>query len=129
MKTLQRGRMDYATRAIKRTDDWITRLGLSLLFAGGSIVASVTGELLLSVSRSSRTADLAAYVIAIPLLPGIGFVSMFYNSWQAFHQGQIALIPVVSLPVDVLIIFAIWTLLKRRKIYSDEKHITLRING
>lgn len=119
--------MNDTRPAIKRTGDWITRLVFSLLFCGGSIVASVVGGLFLSAFPSSRLAELASYVVAIPLLPGIAFVSMFYNSWQAFHQGQIVLVPIVSLPVDLLIIFGVLTLLKRRRSSPAEKHITLGI--
>ncbi|HEX7895259.1 MAG TPA: hypothetical protein VF447_13770 [Terriglobales bacterium] len=112
---------------MKRIDDWTARLGVSLLFGGGSVVGSFIGELLLNSFPWSKTAELASYVIGIPLLPGIGFVSMFHNSWQAFHQGQIALVPIVSLPTNVLIIFGVWTLLKRRRSSPAEKHITLGI--
>jgi len=111
-----------------RTDDWLTRLGLSLLFGGGSTVASLIGELFLSTLPSSTPAEFVSYIIAIPLLPGLAFVSMFYNSWQAFHQGQIALVPIISFPVDVLVVFGIWTFLSRRTTSTAEKHVTLHIN-
>jgi hypothetical protein len=68
-------------------------------------------------------------IVGIPLLPGVGFVSMFFGSWQAFHQGQIALVPPVSIVVDSLIIFAIWEFVYSRRAAKADAHTTLHLNG
>ena len=70
---------------------------------------------------------MATYIAAIPLLPGIGFVDMLFGGWPSIHQGQIALIPVVSAPADIAIIFAIWTLVDRRNSPAAEKDVALRL--
>ena len=119
--------MSETASGMKRSDDWLTRFGLSLLLGAGAVITSLLGELFLSAFPASKTAEIASYVVAIPLLPGIAFISIFYSSWQAFHQGQIALVPVVSLPVDVFVILGIWTLIKRKST-ETEKHVILHIS-
>ena len=109
-------------------DDWPRRLAFSFLFGAASVFVSTVFFIALDSNNPSTVTKVFSYGCALPLLPGIGFVSIFFNSWQAVHGGQIALIPIVSLPVDMFIIFGVWTFLKRRKVTSEEKHVTLHIN-
>jgi hypothetical protein len=62
------------------------------------------------------------------LLPGVSLVSIFFGSWQAFHQGQIALVPPVSIVVDSLIIFVIWEFVHGRRSPKADVHTTLHLD-
>jgi hypothetical protein len=97
----------------------------------GSTIVVVTTLLCLFLSSGhpSKAADIVFDVIGIPLLPGVGFVSMFWGSWQAIHQGQIVWIPPVSIVVDSLMVFGIWEFLPSRKSLEADVHTTLHLNG
>jgi hypothetical protein len=83
----------------------------------------------LSSGHPSKAVDAASDVIGIPLLPGVGFVFTFWGSWQAFHEGQFALVPPVSIVADSLMIFAIWEFVHSRKSSQADVHTTLHLNG
>ncbi len=99
-------------------NDWIQRLGLSVLFGFIIVIASTISVLVMGSDKPSTWQAIASDVAGIPLLPGVGFVAMFFGAWQAVHQGQIALIPIVSLIVDSAIIFFGWQLLSRKHLKS-----------
>jgi hypothetical protein len=112
----------------RQKDDWIRRFAFSLFFGGTSVIIS-TGFFIASASKTnSKAIELLSYVFAVPLLPGVGFVAMFFNAWQAVHQGQIALVPVVSVPVDSAIVFLVWHYFSQRKATPPEKHVTLHLS-
>jgi hypothetical protein len=112
----------------REPDGWIRRLAFSLLFGGSSVIASTVFFVVSASKTNSKAIELLSYVFAVPLLPGIGFVAMFFNPWQAVHQGQIALVPIVSVPVDSAIIFFVRHYVSQRKATPPEKHVTLHLS-
>ena len=109
-------------------DDWIRWLGFSLFFGAGAVIVSTVFFVAFAANSNSKWVDLASYIFVVPLLPGWGFVAIFFNAWQAIHEGQIALVPIVSVPVDSAIIFMIWHYCaRRRRTDGPEKHITLHL--
>jgi hypothetical protein len=107
----------------------LTRLVWSGVVGTAAVVLSTLFFLIIASAGPSKAQDLASDIVGIPLLPGVGFVSMFFGSWQAFHQGQIALVPPVSIVVDSLIIFAIWEFVYSRRAAKADAHTTLHLNG
>ncbi len=87
---------------------WLSRLVWSGVVGTTVVVLSTLLILIIGSANPSEAQDVASDIVGIPLLPGVGRVSIFFGSWQAFHQGQIALVPPVSIVVDLLIIFVIW---------------------
>lgn len=108
--------------------NWARRLAFSFLIGAASVIFSTVFFIALDSNNPSTVTKIFSYGCALPLLPGVGFVSAFFNSRQVVHGGQIALIPIVSLPADVFIIFGTWSLLKRRKASAPNKHVTLNID-
>jgi membrane protein DedA with SNARE-associated domain len=83
--------------------------------------------------------EITSYFVAAPLLPGMGFMALFFsNSWEVFHEepGVLVFIPLVSVAVDSLIIFATWNYYLRRKqrrqnetpLEKSEKYVTLHLS-
>jgi hypothetical protein len=107
----------------------LSRLVWSCVFGTTAVVLSTLSFLIIASASPSKMQELVSDVVGVPLLPGVGFVSMFWGSWQAFHQGQIALVPPVSIIVDALIIFMIWELVHRRRSPKADVHTTLNLNG
>jgi hypothetical protein len=108
---------------------WRLRVVWSCVFGTAAVVLSTLLLFLFAAGHPSKLMDAASYVIGIPLLPGVGFVSVFWGSWQAFHQGQIALVPPVSIVVDSLITFVIWEFVHSRRSRKADAHATLNLNG
>jgi hypothetical protein len=81
-------------------------------------------------ANPSQAQDVASDIVGIPLLPGVGLASIFFGSWQAFHQGQIAPGPPVSIVivVDLLIIFVIWEFVHGRRSPTADVHTTLHLD-
>jgi hypothetical protein len=91
-----------------RHTGWRWRLVWSGVLAAAAVTLSTLLVLAFS-TEASMSGDIAAYAVGIPLLPGLGFVSVFWGSWQAFHQGRIlALIPLSSGAIDTLFLFVVW---------------------
>jgi hypothetical protein len=84
---------------------------------------------LLFSTKASRAADVATYALGIPLLPGLGFVSIFWGSWQAFHQGRIlALIPMSSFVIDATLLFLIWEFVHGARLRELAPENTLHVS-
>jgi hypothetical protein len=107
----------------------LSRLVWAGIFGTTAVVLSTLFFLIVASANPSKAQDVASDVVGIPLLPGVGFVSIFFGSWQAFHQGQMALVPPVSIIVDSLIIFVIWEFVNSRKYPKADGHTTLKLNG
>jgi hypothetical protein len=86
---------------------WLSRLVWSGVVGTTVVVLSTLLLLIIGSANPSQAQDVASDIVGIPLLPGVGLASIFFGSWQAFHQGQIAPGPPVSIVivVDLLIIF------------------------
>jgi hypothetical protein len=113
---------------IPRHSGWGWRLVWACTVAAAAVTISTLLVLLFS-TEASRGADVAAYVLGIPLLPGLGFVSVFWGSWQAFHQGPIlALIPLSSFIINALLLFAIWEFVHRVRLRELAPDSTLHIS-
>jgi hypothetical protein len=108
---------------------WQQRTVWSCVLGTAAVVFSTLLFFFIEVGHPSKAMDAASYVIDIPLLPGVGFASVFWGSWQAFHQGQIALVPLVSTIVNSLIIFVIWEFVHRRGSPRVDLRTTLNLNG
>jgi uncharacterized membrane protein len=117
---------------VRNKDEWISRLGFSLLFGAGAVIASTLFFVAVAAKSNSKLIELVSYIFVVPLLPGWGFIAMFFNAWQAVHQGQIALVPFISLPVDSAVIFVVWHYIMRRKerqaTSSSDKYVTLHLS-
>ena len=100
-------------------EGWSQRLLWSAVLGTSAVILSGLFCLLLSSGHPSKAANAAFYVVGMPLLPGVGFVSVFWGSWQAFHEGQIAFVPPISIIVDSAIIFAIWEFIHQRKVSQE----------
>ena len=108
---------------------WQLRVVWSCVLGTAVVMLSTLLFFFLASGHPSKAMNAASYVIGIPLLPGVGFVSVFWGSWQAFHQGQIALIPPVSIILDSLIIFGIWEFVHSRRSPKADVHTMLNLNG
>ena len=110
-------------------DGWRQRVLWSCVLAAVAIILSAVFVALLGMGHPSRTADAVSWVVAVPLLPGVGIVSVFWGSWQAFHQPRILLlVPLFSFIADVLLSFGIWEFIhgvRSRELSADN---TLHIN-
>lgn len=106
---------------------WPVRLIWSSVLATAVVVLSALFFLLFVSGRPSSAMNAASYVIGAPLLPGLGFVSLFWGSWQAFHQGQIAFVPLFSIIVDSAITFAIREFVHPARSEKPDSHITLNL--
>ena len=113
---------------VRDQDDWIRRLAFSLLFSA-AVVGVSTIFFVVVPAHPSKTENLASYIFGVPLLPGWAFVLMFFGEWRSIHQGQIALVPLISLFVDWGLIFFTWQLLLRTK-HRNSVEITIsKIDG
>jgi hypothetical protein len=110
-------------------DGWQQRLLWSCFLAAVAIILSGLFVMLLGLGHPSKAADAVSYVVAVPLLPGMGIVSVFWGSWQAFHQARILLlVPLFSFIADALLLLGIWEFIhgvRSRDLASDN---TLHIN-
>jgi hypothetical protein len=107
---------------------WLSRLVWSAVVGTTVVVLSTLLILIIGSANPSEAQDVASDIVGIPLLPGVGLVSIFFGSWQAFHQGQIALVPPVSIVVDSLIIFVIWEFVHGRRSPKADVHTTLHLD-
>jgi hypothetical protein len=90
-------------------DGWRQRFVWSCVLAAVAVVLTGLSVALLGLGHPSSTADAVSYVVATPLLPGLGIVSVFWGAWQAFHQPRVLLlIPLFSFMADALLLFGIW---------------------
>jgi hypothetical protein len=105
---------------------WLSRLVWSDVVGTTVVVLSTLLLLIMGSAKPSEAQDVASDIVGIPLLPGVGLVSIFFGSWQAFHQGQIAPVPPVSIVivVDLLIIFVIWEFVHGRRSPKGDVHTT-----
>ena len=88
---------------------WQWRLVWSSVLSAATVTSSLLLVLLLSSGHPSKATNVVTDIIGAPLLPGLGFVSVFWGSWQAFHQGRIlSLIPLSSCVIDTALLFAMW---------------------
>jgi|SRR5580658_928604 hypothetical protein len=108
---------------------WQQRIVWSCVLGTAAVVFCTLFFFFIEAGHPSKAMDAVSYVIGIPLLPGVGFVSVFWGSWQAVHQGQIALVPPVSVVVDSLIIFVIWEFAHHRRSPRADVRTTLNLNG
>jgi hypothetical protein len=106
-------------------DGWRQRVLWSCVLAAVAIILSALFVALLGMGHPSRTADAVSWVVAVPLLPGVGIVSAFWGSWQAFHQPRILfLVPLFSFIADALLLLGIWEFVYRvrsRELAPDSK--------
>jgi hypothetical protein len=110
-------------------DGWRQRLLWSCVLAAAAIVLSGLFVASLGLGRPSRAAEAISYVVAVPLLPGLGIVSVFWGSWQAFHQARILLlIPLFSFVADALVTFGVWEFARRVRSRDLSSDSTLHIN-
>ena len=65
-------------------------------------------------------------VIAVPLAPGWVLVSLTFGTLHAVHEGQIALIPFLSVVLDGFVVFIVWSLFilvrRQKKSFRDNAH-------
>jgi hypothetical protein len=102
-------------------NDWKRRLLLSAVYAVITVFVSTIIVVVLSSLESPASArqgtggiEIAGYVFGFPLATGWLFVSLVFGEWRAVHQGQIALIPFVSVVFDALLIFLVWEFFHRK---------------
>jgi hypothetical protein len=105
---------------------WLSRLVWSGVVGTTVVVWSALLILIIGSANPSQAQDVASHIVGIPL--GVGLVSIFFGSWQAFHQGQIALVPPVSIVVDLLIIFVIWEFVHGRRSPKADVHTALHLD-
>ena len=110
-------------------DGWSQRLIWSGVLGTATVILSTLFFLMLESGHPSRAEEVASYVIGVPLLPGVGFVSIFWGSWQAIHQGQIAFIPPVSILIDSAIIFAVSEFAHVARSPKPDVHSSLNLRG
>jgi len=81
-------------------------------------------------SQQSRGAgiDLLMDVLGFPLVPWWLFVSVVFGEWRAVHQGQIALVPFISVATDSLLIFMVWEFFHRKMTRGLDSDNILHIN-
>jgi hypothetical protein len=103
-------------------NDWRRRLRVSVGYALLAVFVSTIAVIGLSslqnptVQPNGTTAiDISTDVLGLPLATGWLFVSAVFGEWRAVHQGQIALVPFVSVAIDSLLIFLVWEFLHRKK--------------
>ena len=94
--------------------DWQRRLLLSLLLSVVVVLVSCVIVLSLDAQQPrSGHVPLFEYILGLPLAPGWLVVSLFFGDWRAVHQGQIALVPFISVAVDAFVIFLVWELIRK----------------
>src|SRR5882672_6585958 len=102
-------------------NDWKRRVGLSLVYATIAVVVSTIIVSILSSSANPGTqgaglngADVASYLLGLPLAPGWLIIGGIFGDWRAVHGGQIVLVWPISLAIDSILIFLIWEFLYRK---------------
>jgi hypothetical protein len=90
----------------------IRRIAFSLLFSI-ALVGTATIFFIVVPYPPSGAQKVASYFFGIPLIPGWLFVMRSFGGWRAIHEGQIALVPLISLFVNWGVIFAAWQLIRR----------------
>jgi hypothetical protein len=116
---------------------WKRRLWLSLVYAGLAVIVSTVVVLALASLEKPSTAqqngtsaiDVAADVLGFPLVTGWVVVSLLFGEWRAIHQGQIALVPFISIAIDALLIFLVWGFFHRKASRDLDSDGVLHING
>jgi hypothetical protein len=101
---------------------WQSRLGVSVVCA--FVIVVVSTLFVLSLGSSGMNASETTFeVVAAPLAPGWMLVSLTFGKLHAVHEGQIALIPFLSVVLDGFFVFMGWSLFivirRRKKSFRD----------
>lgn len=105
--------MDRASKS-----NWKRRLWLSLVYAGLSVIVSTAFVIFLSSFstgiKPNHLLNLSEDVVGFPLITGWFVISLAFGEWRTVHQGQIALVPLVSIGIDAALTFAAWEFFHRK---------------
>ena len=100
---------------------WKRRLFFSVVYAIVAVLVSSIAVVSLSSlespagSRQNGAIEISTDIVGVPLAAGWYFVSLVFGEWRAVHQGQIALVPPISILIDALFIFAVWEFIHRKR--------------
>lgn len=109
------------------------RLGKSFAASTLLVVVSTIAVLVLAgfdkQPSGNRLLETASDVLGFPLATGWLFVETVFGEWRAVHQGQIALVPFLSIVIDALMIFLVWEFIHRKRSGDLASTDVLHISG
>jgi hypothetical protein len=73
--------------------------------------------------------DIVTWVFGFPLVTGWFVVVTVFGEWRSVHQGQIALVPLLSIVIDTILVFLVWEFWHRKTSKELKSSGTLGLNG